>query len=295
MSQIEAFTLEGEEDNKKIGILASVIIHLLLLLLLFPAFFITKIPPAGQKGIVIQFGIEDAGLEDAEDESQEEDQLITQETAEQAPEENNEALDATSKTPAPVEEESQEVITRDPNSEIVIDVAKDKKSTQPSQEEIEAQEKKAKADADAKRKADEEAQRQKDFDEKKKRFGDIISGGKNKGESTGDEGDPSGLPDKSVLDEIAKGSGKVGGGLAKRGVLYEPEIIENSQKSGTVVIEICVDEKGDVTTAKFTQRGSTTTDKSLVDVAIAGAKKYKFSASEIEKQCGTVTVNFIVK
>lgn len=277
MSSMELH-LEGENENKKAGMLISIIVHLLLLLLLFVPFFNHAIIPPGQMGILVQFGVVDAGDEDSQ-ESMASDQEITQETeastSEEPQEEPREEV-ATAKT---AEESAPEDVVLDPQSDV------------PSQEEIEQQ----KAAEEARKKAEEEEQKRKQFEERKKKFGDILAGGSTKGNNRGDEGDPSGDPERSALDDIAKGSGKVGGGLTNRGVIYEPTIQENSQQSGTVVIEICVDTEGKVVTAKFTQRGSTTTNSSLVDVAIAGSKKYQFTPSEIEKQCGTVTVNFIVK
>jgi outer membrane biosynthesis protein TonB len=270
--------LEGENENKKAGMLISIIVHLLLLLLLFVPLFNHNIIPPGQMGILVQFGVVDAGDEESP-ESMASDQEITQETESSSSEEpKNEPQEevATTKT---AEEKAPEDVVLDPQSDV------------PSQEEIERQ----KAAEEARKKAEEEEQKRKQFEERKKKFGDILAGGNSKGNNRGDEGDPSGDPERSALDDIAKGSGKVGGGLTNRGVIYEPTIQENSQQSGTVVVEICVDTEGKVETAKFTQRGSTTTNKSLVDVAIAGAKKYQFTKSEIEKQCGTVTVNFIVK
>ena len=285
--------LQGEVENKKAGMLISIIVHLLLLLLLFIPFFNQEIIPPGQKGILIQFGLIDAGTDEGP-ESMDADQDITQETesaGNQDPNPNPQEDIATTKS-----------VDETPQKEVVVD----ERSDVPSQEEINRQkaiddarkaeeERLAREAEEARKKAEEEEQKRKQFEERKKKFGDILAGGNNSGKNRGNEGDPSGDPNSSPLDEIAKGSGKVGGGLTNRGVLYEPTIQENSQQSGTVVIEICVNTQGEVTSAKFTQRGSTTTNSSLVNVAIAGAKKYKFTSSEIEKQCGTVTVNFIVK
>ena len=269
--------LQGESENKKIGLLTSMILHLLLLLLLFPNFFIANEEIPGRQGIFVQFGTVDVGGDDILEESQMEQDDINQE-------ENSEEVKEATK---PIEEEStpeikNEEIPRDAESPVIVD-------------DQEGDEEKRKAEEEAKKQAEQEARRQKELEERKKKFGDIFSKGKSDGGGEGSSGDPEGTPDSGALDEIAKGSGRIGGGLTNRGVIHEPTITDNSQKSGTVVIEICVDAAGEVISARFTQRGSTTTDKTLVDIATIGAKKYKFTAGEIEKQCGTVTVNFIVK
>ena len=94
------------------------------------------------------------------------------------------------------------------------------------------------------------------------------------------------------MEGISTGSGRVGGGLSNRGLLFEPNFQDSSQKVGKVVIKICVDNKGRVVSAKYTQKGSTTTDAELVKLAVDNSKKYIFSMSDIEEQCGTITVEF---
>jgi hypothetical protein len=109
------------------------------------------------------------------------------------------------------------------------------------------------------------------------------------------QGDPLGSPGAEALRGISKGEGKVGGGLEGRGVMYKPEIIEHSQKSGKVVVQVCVDSKGKVVSARYTQRGSTTTDADLVEAAEFAATKYIFSPGDFEKECGTIAIQFIVR
>lgn len=113
--------------------------------------------------------------------------------------------------------------------------------------------------------------------------------------SDANQGDPLGSPGADALRGISKGEGKVGGGLEGRGVKYKPEIIEHSQKSGKVVVHVCVDSKGKVISAKFTQKGSTTTDADLVETAEFAATRYVFAPGEFEKECGTISIQFIVR
>ena len=72
-------------------------------------------------------------------------------------------------------------------------------------------------------------------------------------------------------------------------------INDTSQKSGKVVIEVCVDRTGGVVSADYTQRGSTTSDSELKTKAIQAARGYKFAASTADQQCGTITFNFQLK
>lgn len=113
--------------------------------------------------------------------------------------------------------------------------------------------------------------------------------------SSGAQGDPLGSRDSEIIEGITKGQGKVGEGLDTRGVLYEPSFEDSSQKSGTVVVRVCVNSDGRVISARYTQRGSTTTDSELINIAVSNSRKYRFTPSDINEQCGTVTITFIVR
>ena len=169
-----------------------------------------------------------------------------------------------------------------------------KKAEAEARKKAEAEAKK-KAEEEAKKKAEAEAKRKAEYEAAKKQFGDSFGEGKGKTDKEGNQGDPNGDPDASRLEGISTGSGMVGGGLGGRGVLYEPKIKDSSQKSGKVVVDVCVNRSGEVVSAKFTQKGSTTTDVTLIGIAERESRKFKFSKSTIDKQCGTITIDFRVR
>ena len=75
-------------------------------------------------------------------------------------------------------------------------------------------------------------------------------------------------------------------------MLKKPNIVDNTQKEGRVVVKICVDNSGKVISANYTQVGSTTTDAHLIDLAEKGVLEYLFSESPAERQCGRVFIDF---
>jgi outer membrane biosynthesis protein TonB len=241
----------------------------------------------GQKGIVITFGSIDGNEGDplATTDEEEEESDVKKEI--------EKPLEAKSQTPPPnppIPEKPKIIAEKSP---VVVDQKPEKKTDklQKTEEQKKAEaeaERKRVADAEAKRKAEEELRRKQELEEKKAKFGNLLSG---KGDGDSNQGDP----DASKLENLSQGSGLVGGGLANREVVFEPSIQENSQKAGTVVIKICVNSDGDVIEADYTQKGSTTSDAVLVAVAEKAAKKYKFTLSTITKQCGTVTIKYVVK
>jgi protein TonB len=86
-------------------------------------------------------------------------------------------------------------------------------------------------------------------------------------------------------------------GMSGRKVIDWPTIIDNSQKTGRVVVNVKVDKAGNVVWAKATQKGSTTTDSYLFQLAEDAALKTKVNAdpNAAEEQFGTFTYAFRVK
>lgn len=127
---------------------------------------------------------------------------------------------------------------------------------------------------------------------KKKQFGNLFGKQKN---GEGQEGEGASESGEGALGTISKGNGIVGGGLAGRTVIEVPAVSENSQKIGKVVVRVCVDRSGKVTSSKYTQQGSTTLDAQLIRLAEKGASKYLFSKADVESQCGSITFDFKVR
>ncbi|MDX1684184.1 MAG: hypothetical protein R3275_03050 [Saprospiraceae bacterium] len=98
--------------------------------------------------------------------------------------------------------------------------------------------------------------------------------------------------DLSALEVLSRGHGSSERGLTGRKVVYKPEILDRTQKEGRVVVEICVNKTGEVISAQYTQRGSNTTDSYLVELAENAAYKWRFTRSELPRQCGVITIDF---
>ncbi len=94
------------------------------------------------------------------------------------------------------------------------------------------------------------------------------------------------------------GSGNSGASANLTGRTWTPHIPTNTtSKTGKVVLTVKVDRSGNVLSAVFQQKGSTTTDLDLIRIAISGAMKSRFSQNPNadEEQIGTITYNFIVR
>ena len=86
-------------------------------------------------------------------------------------------------------------------------------------------------------------------------------------------------------------------GLQGRGLAGElpMPIYPGGNKGGKVVVRVAVNKEGNVTSATYEPKGSTTSDSALVEAAIAAAKRAKFTESAAFVQGGTITYIFKLK
>lgn len=274
MNSLDSALNPQEQTSQGKGWIVSLITHILVIIALFLPMIVNKTPPPEEEGLLVNLGLQDEGQGDETPKG-------TDHEVAPKPEERQEKKQVEQITPAtPAKQVSQKSITSTQESTVVTKEAVARKAAQ----------------ADAQRKAAEEASRQEAYNKTKKSYGDLLGGsGKGNTGKPGSQGEPNGDPNSNILEGISKGSGRVGGGLGNRGVLHEPQISDRSQKTGRIVISVCVDKNGKVIKADYTQKGSTTTDSELKEIARKAALQFKFTLSEIEEQCGTITVDFKIK
>lgn len=110
---------------------------------------------------------------------------------------------------------------------------------------------------------------------------------------TGDQGKPDGSVNSNNYSGNGGGNG-IDFSLAGRSNVTLPKPQYNSNQQGRVVVRIWVDQQGRVTRAEYEPKGSSTSDGTLVQQAIAAARKARFNpdASAPEEQKGTITYIF---
>lgn len=300
-----------EKKNKRIGWIISMVFHTILIVMLAIFGLSWQSPPPEPGGILVNLGVPDVGQGD--ENAPEGDPAPPVEEPETKPVEE---------TPPPVETKPQPKEETKP--EPVKEVQKKVKETEDPnaaaiRKQKEREERERKEAAEKKRREEERIQRQKEEkaakeraaaaakkaeeDKKKKELEALISGGLGGGSGSGkgntgtagNQGDPNGDPNAGALTGISTGSGTVGGGLSGRGYKRPAAPKDNSQETGTVVVYVCVDKRGNVISAEYTQAGSSTTNSSLKRIAISNAKKYKFDSGGVDKQCGTIRYDFKLK
>lgn len=122
-----------------------------------------------------------------------------------------------------------------------------------------------------------------------------IAGGK------GDQGNPNGNPNSdSYKGNAASGNGGNGGtggvsirsGLDGRRITKLPSFEDDFNENAKVAVDITVDKAGNVTMAVVNQRGTTTTNQAIRDIALRKARGLKLNTGNTEEQTGTLVFNF---
>ena len=298
---LDDMTSPQEEKNKQRGMVVSIILHITLVALALLPLFTYPDPPPGQEGILVNLGLPDQGqgFENAgpAEPLAEADPLPEPETEEAPPIEEVPEEPEPEPVPDPEPAPQKEVVETEDPEQIALRREEERKRRE-AEAAARAERERQRREEEARRKAEAERQRRAEEANKlKDQIGGLFGSGEGKGETgkEGNQGDEDGDPNAQKLEGISTGAGQVGGGLSDRGVLRAPRPQDASQQTGRVVIEVCVDINGNITRAEYTQRGSTTANAELVNIAVTNARKWKFSKGEVERQCGTITYNFRVR
>ncbi len=299
----QEFLLRDEEKNRRKARTISALVHILLLILMFLPLLHYPDPPPGQEGILVNLGLPDIGQGDDNAAPAEQQEAVEEETPQPQEPQPEPEPEPQPEPPRPQPEPEPEppkpaVHTEDPEA-IALKKKKEEEARRKREEEARRrreEEERRRREEEARRRREEEARK---LAEKKSQFGGLFEGGSGEGKGNtgkpGDQGDPNGDPSSDKLSGVSTGSGTVGGGLSDRGVVARPPITEKTQKAGRVVIKVCVDERGRVVEAEYTQRNSTTNDPTLINIALRNARKWRFSPAQVSKQCGTITYVFKLK
>ena len=258
-----------QHKNNRKGLIASVLIHLLLLLVFAFYGLNYMVPPPEEEGITINFGTVDEGMMNpntttTQTKSQE---VISEQATEQ---------------PNPEEVVEEDLITQDIEEAPSIDQQEEEKpKVEQPKEEIKEEPEPDKTLSSA--------------IDKWKKNKDAEQSGDGTSNKNGDQGDLNGDPESKRYIGGGAGDG-VSFSLAGRTRISSPPIKDNSQEEGTVVVDIIVDQYGKVIRANPGARGSTTADAGLYKKAKEAALKTRFNANPnaAEQQKGTMTFIFIL-
>ena len=264
-------TEKAEKQHKVIAIAGALLVHALFFLIFILIIFKTPLPPfpeGASPGIEIDFGntIEGTGNTEA-------DQINNSETS---------TVKAAEMKPSIAAEEDNSVVTNEAEPTISI-VKKDKQHKKVENKVVAELEKPVEPSPSN--------ELTNALNRLKNKNTGAVGGDGNSGHA-GNSGDPNGSPDGNGTGGGGDGNGKFN--LKGRKILQRPEVVDDSQEAGKVVVEIIVDETGKVIRANPGERGSTSTSAILYAKARQAALSAKFNASPdgMKEQKGTITFRF---
>lgn len=310
-----------QKKYNKHGVIGSVIFHLLVLALLI--FFGLSTLPKQEEGILVNLGNVQTGLGDVEPPKSSEKPTPVQEKTPPPP---------TSK-PQTTPKTEESIKTQDFDEAPEIKSAKQKKKEEEErlkkqreeqerkiQEEKDRKEKEEadrKAREEAERKAKAEAERKKREEEERKKLEEqkrISDEARNKvgsafgksNSNSSSEGDAGGSGNQGYVTGDPDSKNRTGSGLGNSGSGFDltgrsligslPQPNYSIQEEGIVVVQVTVNKYGQVVSAEYQLKGSTTQNSTLKKAAIDAAKKAKFNsdpnASAFQK--GTITYHFVL-
>ncbi|MEX0813751.1 MAG: energy transducer TonB [Chitinophagales bacterium] len=315
-----------ERKNKRKGMITSTIIHLLLLLLFFFIGLYHKEPPDPEQGVLINFGtvdeaagdVQPTAKEPAAEAVEEVEEEVVEETepveevpeeipveeveeieTEEVPEEIVEEVETQDVDEAPAIEKPEEKVeepVEEPKEEKPVEKEPVKETKEEEKEPVEEakeppKEKPAEKKEEPKPEVDDRAMFKGSEAEENKEGSDGNKQG------SGDQGAEDGSPDSKNYDgdkSYGLGNEGVGYDLEGRSLMGIPPIKDQSQETGIVAVRIKVNRNGDVISASYTSKGSTTTDAHLIKLAEEAARKAKFNSDSnaSEEQFGIITFTF---
>ncbi len=281
--------------EQKFGAISALIFLVLFTGLLMIFGFSAQFPPPEEEGILINFGTDELGMG-----------TIEPRPTSQPIESVSTPIETSTPEPTTPTENTEEVVTQDFEEAAALEEKKRKEKEK--QEEVEKQKRE-----EAERIQQEEIEKQKREEEerlkreqKQKEINDRVKGafggnnatgdntGEGETEGNGNQGDPNG-----DINSGNRTGGPGGGNGVKAFVLGRssrslppPPKIHNTD--GKVVVEVTVDQNGNVVSARPGVKGSTISDASLLKVAKEAAMKAKFNVKKEAPalQKGTITYFF---
>ncbi len=294
-----------KNGDKIRGVVATVIFHLLLLLVLIFFGLSTPLPLPGEEGVEVNLGYTDEGMGYVQ-------QSEPPKTTPPAPPQKikEEVVEEEAKEEPIVEEiKEEEIITQETEEAPAIDNPKeeddledipDEKIKEEPEEKPEVKtEEIIKPEPEEKPEVIEEVPEKPKVDPRALYTGKSKStnNGSNEGETgkPGDQGSKFGVKDIKVHDGTGGSGSGVSFDLGGRGAKHLPEPKYTSPEQGKVVVTIYVNKLGQVTKAYTGAKGTTIADLQLRKLAKEAALRAKFNpdpnAPEIQK--GTITYNFL--
>ena len=127
--------------------------------------------------------------------------------------------------------------------------------------------------------------------------GDTYNGVRNQGITggKGDQGKPNGNPASDSYTGnggTGKGGVSIRSGLSGRRFTRLPSFTDEFNDNAKVAVDITVNAAGNITNAVVNPRGTTTTNRNILNIAVTKARQLKLNAGSADEQTGTIVFDF---
>lgn len=289
-------------NEQRFSIVSTTIFLALLFVTLLFFGFKTPFPPPAEEGILINFGNSPVGQGQVEPKPSPQQQIPTpaepvpQQISNNQPDKTEDILDQDFDQTAVIEKKKKE------DKKIKDEELKKQREEQIEKERLEQIEKQRQIDEAKERERIRQEEVQKALTERAKNaFGGKNTAGNNTGQGQGGGQGNQGQPDGSINSENNTGGSAGGNGISfslngRTGKIM-PVPAYTTQVEGKVVVEITVDQNGNVVSARPGVKGTTTTNKQLNDEARKAAMQTKFNVDQNAPalQTGTITYVFVLQ
>lgn len=279
-----------QEKSEKKSLIITVIFNVVLIFVLF-FFGLTYMDPPEEGGIAVNFGTSEVGSGAVQPTTPPKTEPVEETTPKQEESEPESQ---------PEEPEQEEVLTQEnEDAPVIADKKEEKDKTEEKEETQETKKEEKKEEKEPEPKPDPKPDQSTSDALKNILSGKKQDGEENQGEGNdnqaGDKGDPSGDPNASSY--YGQGKGLDGDGnyrLGGRRALNKQKYTQDCNESGVVVVEIKVNQNGQVVRAKPGVKGTTNTSNCLLEPARQAALDTKFNtdAKAPSTQTGYIIYEF---
>ena len=288
---MDVFEIKPEAGDRNKGIVGTIIVHAIILLL-FAFLALSNTVENEPDGIVIDFGDMADGMGNQNAQEIEPNPTPNENPVETPQEQVTPPVQA-----QPPTQSQTNAVTQDFEESIAIKEQKKKERAEAERVAKEEAERLAKIEADRKAKAEQDRK----IAEARARASSALGGAKGTGNSNGEgnttgngnQGDPKGDPRAQYSGTGGNGTtgpgGNGTGGIGNRKWVKRPPIFESGNVEGVIVVDVCVDATGNVTSAEINREKSKGVGiNALYPKALAAARQAKVVAASTDKQCGPV-------
>jgi protein TonB len=283
-------TEDKENRDKKIGLAVSLGVHALLaLLFIFIMAWRAPNPPHPEYGVVLNFGVDEAGSGDVQPEAKPTEEVEQVEEVEESVPEESEAETVEEEVTEPVEEVTEESAVTTQESPVQVPEVKEEKRVEKPREEVKEPVKKP-----AEKQPEEKKPAERKVESAYPAKDAAVTESQGDKDETGDQGDPEGQLNERALYGNQGGGG--GSSFSLEGWNWDwiPKPKDTSSENGRLVFEIKVNAEGEILSVRTLERSVSPAVEKIYRSEVEKLTFSRKSSSGTAPPVSTGTITFVI-